>query len=80
MVKAVTRFDAIEFLNEFQRNHDNQAKARSRKVSALRSFYKYLNVSAEKIVEDPIVLLKACLFEQHLADIKMFCVLDKKCY
>ena len=54
LVKAVTRFDAMEFLSEFQRNHDNQAKARSRKVSALRSFYKYLSVSAGKIAEDPM--------------------------
>ncbi|HPR39785.1 MAG TPA: tyrosine recombinase XerC [Oscillospiraceae bacterium] len=54
MVKAVTRFDAMEFLSEFQRNHDNQAKARSRKVSALRSFYKYLSVSTGKIAEDPM--------------------------
>ncbi|HNW03917.1 MAG TPA: tyrosine recombinase XerC [Oscillospiraceae bacterium] len=53
-VKAATRFDAMEFLSEFQRNHGNDAKARSRKVSALRSFYKYLTVSAGKITEDPM--------------------------
>lgn len=53
-VKAATRFDAMEFLSEFQRNHGNDAKARSRKISALRSFYKYLMVSAGKITENPM--------------------------
>ena len=48
----------MEFLSEFQRNHDNQAKARSRKVSAIRSFYKYLTVSAGKLTENPMLNLE----------------------
>lgn len=66
MVKAVTRFDAMEFLSEFQRNHDNQAKARSRKVSALRSFYKYLTVSAGKITENPMLNLETPSLKKSL--------------
>ena len=54
LIKNATRIDAMEFLSEFQTNHNNQAKARSRKVSALRSFYKYLTVSAGKLLENPM--------------------------
>lgn len=54
LVKNATRIDAMEFLSEFQTNHNNQAKARSRKVSAIRSFYKYLTVSAGKLLENPM--------------------------
>ena len=58
LIKNATRQDAMEFLSEFQRNHDNQAKARSRKVSAIRSFYKYLTVSAGKLIENPMLNLE----------------------
>lgn len=58
LIKNATRQDAMEFLSEFQRNHDNQAKARSRKVSAIRSFYKYLTVSAGKLTENPMLNLE----------------------
>lgn len=58
LIKTATRQDAMEFLSEFQRNHDNQAKARSRKVSAIRSFYKYLTVSAGKLTENPMLNLE----------------------
>lgn len=54
LIKNATRLDAMEFLAEFQQNHDNHAKARSRKVSAIRSFYKYLNVSIGKLSENPM--------------------------
>ena len=58
LIKNATRQDAMEFLSEFQRNQDNQAKARSRKVSAIRSFYKYLTVSAGKLTENPMLNLE----------------------
>lgn len=58
LIKNATRQDAMEFLAEFQRNHNNQAKARSRKVSAIRSFYKYLTVSAGKLTENPMLNLE----------------------
>lgn len=54
LIQNATRLDAMEFLAEFQQNHDNHAKARSRKVSAIRSFYKYLNVSVGKLSENPM--------------------------
>ena len=58
LIKNATRIDAMRFLSEFQRNHDNEAKARSRKVSAIRSFYKYLTVSSGKLPENPMLNLE----------------------
>lgn len=58
LIKNATRTDAMRFLSEFQRNHDNEAKARSRKVSAIRSFYKYLTVSSGKLSENPMLHLE----------------------
>ncbi len=58
LIKNATRNDAVRFLYEFQQNHDNQAKARSRKVSAIRSFYKYLTVSSDKLSENPMLNLE----------------------
>lgn len=58
LVKNATRMDAMEFLAEFQTNHGNQAKTRSRKVSAIRSFYKYLTVSSGKLLENPMINLE----------------------
>ncbi len=58
LIKNATRIDAMRFLSEFQRNHDNESKARSRKVSAIRSFYKYLTVSSGKLPENPMLNLE----------------------
>ncbi len=58
LIKNATRSDAMRFLYEFQRNHDNEAKARSRKVSAIRSFYKYLTVSSGKLPENTMLNLE----------------------
>ena len=58
LIKNATKLDAMEFLAEFQTKHQNQAKARSRKVSAIRSFYKYLTVSSGKLIENPMLNLE----------------------
>ena len=58
MIKNATKLDAMEFLAEFHTKHQNQAKARSRKVSAIRSFYKYLTVSSGKLIENPMLNLE----------------------
>ena len=66
LIKNATRIDAMRFLSEFQRNHDNEAKARSRKVSALRSFYKYLTVSSGKLSENPMLNLETPKLKKSL--------------
>ena len=58
LIENATKLDAMEFLAEFQTKHQNQAKARSRKVSAIRSFYKYLTVSSGKLIENPMLNLE----------------------
>lgn len=58
LIKNATKLDAMEFLSEFKSEHDNHDKARSRKVSAIRSFYKYLTVSSGKLLENPMLNLE----------------------
>ncbi|MBQ7875651.1 MAG: tyrosine recombinase XerC [Oscillospiraceae bacterium] len=66
LIKKATRYDAMRFLSEFKRNHDNEAKARSRKVSAIRSFYKYLTVSSGKLSENPMLNLETPKLKKSL--------------
>lgn len=66
LIRNATRLDAMEFLAEFQQNHDNHAKARSRKVSAIRSFYKYLNVSVGRLSENPMQNLETPALRKSL--------------
>lgn len=66
LIKNATRHDAIRFLYEFQRNHDNEAKARSRKVSAIRTFYKYLTNSTDKLEENPMLDLETPKLKKSL--------------
>lgn len=58
LIKNADRFDAMRFLSDFKENHDNKEKARSRKVSAIKSFYKYLTVSSGKLEENPMLNLE----------------------
>ena len=58
LIKNATKLDAINFLAEFKSEHSNHEKARSRKVSAIRSFYKYLTVSSGKLQENPMLNLE----------------------
>ena len=58
LIKNADRFDAMRFLSDFKENHDNKEKARSRKFSAIKSFYKYLTVSSGKLEENPMLNLE----------------------
>ena len=66
LIKNATRKKAEEFLYEFKQNHNNEAKARSRKVSAIRSFYKYLTVSSGKLTENPMLNLETPKMKKSL--------------
>ena len=56
VIRCITLSDIYEFLNFTLSQRQNNAKTRSRKVSSLRSFYKYLTTKAglleENIVKD----------------------------
>ena len=42
LLRSITLTDAYEYMNYLQRERNNQAAARSRKVSSLRGFFKYI--------------------------------------
>ena len=46
--------DVYEYLNYTMSERENNAKTRARKVSSLRSFYKYLTTKANVLEENPI--------------------------
>jgi len=52
-VGSVSTMDIYEFLHFVMKDRDNSATTRSRKISALRSFYKYLTVKVHKLEDDP---------------------------
>lgn len=54
MICTVTLSDVYEFLTYAQTDRSNGANTRSRKVSALRSFYKYLSTKTQLLEESPL--------------------------
>ena len=54
LIRSVTLSDAYAFLNFTLSANHNSAKTRSRKISALRSFYKYLTNKAGVLPENPL--------------------------
>ena len=53
-ILSVTLSDAYAYLHYLQQQRDNSAATRSRKVSALKSFYKYLNTKTMLLKENPL--------------------------
>ena len=53
-VKTVTQMDVYEFLHFTMTDQDNNANTRSRKISALRSYFKYLTVKVHKLEDNPV--------------------------
>ncbi|MCD8376702.1 MAG: tyrosine recombinase XerC [Oscillospiraceae bacterium] len=53
-VGAVTLTDVYGFINFLSRERGLGAAARARKISAIRSFYKYLTVKAKLLPENPV--------------------------
>ncbi len=53
LIKSVTFTDILIFLNYCQSERKNQAEARARKTTSLRTFFRYLKVKANKISADP---------------------------
>lgn len=53
-IKTVTISDAYAFLTYCKNSRGNDAASRSRKVSSLRGFFKYLSVKTKQIEENPM--------------------------
>lgn len=58
LLHRITLSDVYEYLNYTLSTRENNAKTRSRKVSSLRSFFKYLTVKAGVLVENPVLNLE----------------------
>ena len=54
IVSSVSLTDVYSFMNFLSRDRGLGAPARARKISAIRSFYKYLTVKAKLIPENPM--------------------------
>ncbi len=55
LLACVTLTDVYDFMNFLSRDRGLGAPARARKISAIRSFYKYLTVKAKLIPENPLL-------------------------
>lgn len=55
LLASVTLTDVYDFMNFLSRDRGLGAPARARKISAIRSFYKYLTVKAKLIPENPLL-------------------------
>ena len=53
-ISTVTLSDVYRFLDYTLSERQNNAKTRSRKVSAIRSFFNYLTVKENKLTENPV--------------------------
>lgn len=54
LLKTVTSLDIYEYLHFVMRDRDNNANTRARKVSSLRSYFKYLTTKVHKLENDPV--------------------------
>lgn len=54
LIKQVKLLDVYEYLNFVMQEKNNSAKARARKVSSIRGFFKYLTVNLRVIKENPV--------------------------
>jgi len=53
-IREITLSDVYAFLNYTMSQRENQSKARARKVSSIRSFFKYLTTKAGLLGENPV--------------------------
>ena len=71
-IKKITLLDAYEYLNFVMEKNNNSAKARARKISSIRGFFKYLTVNLRVMKENPVENLEMP-FTVNDIGIKFFC-------
>lgn len=54
LLKSVTSLDIYEYLHFVMKDRENNPNTRARKVSSLRSYYKYLTTKVHKLDNDPV--------------------------
>ena len=65
-IRSITLSDVYEYLNYTMSERENNAKTRARKVSSLRSFFKYLTTKAHILEENPIQELEIPALKKSL--------------
>lgn len=65
-IKTITLDDAYNFLVYCKNERDNSAVSRSRKISCLRGFFKYLSVQMKLLDENPLEELSLPKIEKNL--------------
>jgi len=65
-IGSVTLSDVYRYMNFLQNTRKNGAAARSRKVSSLRTFFKYLTVTTGMLKENPILQLETPKIKKSL--------------
>ena len=66
LVGSVTTMDIYEYLHYVMSECDNNAKTRSRKIAALRSYFKYLTIKTQKLDKDPVKNLEVPALKKSL--------------
>lgn len=66
VISNITLMDAYEFLHYVSTDRSNNAKTRSRKVSAIRMFFKYLTNNLKLLKENPVENLETPSVKQSL--------------
>jgi site-specific recombinase XerD len=54
LVQSVTTLDVYEYLHFVMKDRNNNPNTRARKVSSLRSYFKYLTTKVHKLKNDPV--------------------------
>lgn len=65
-IRTIKLSDLYEYLSFINTTRDNEARSRSRKVSSLKSFYKYLSDKAGLLEENPTIKLEMPKLRQTL--------------
>lgn len=58
-IRSISLYEAYGFLSYCRSERDNESAARARKVSAIRLFFRFLNVQAKVLDENPMQELEA---------------------
>jgi site-specific recombinase XerD len=66
LIRTVTLLDLYEYMNFLGSDRSLKARSRARKVASLRSFFKYLNVKAKLIDDDPAKYLDSPQLKKSL--------------
>ncbi len=65
-ISKVTTMEVYEYLHYVMKDRENSAATRSRKISALRSYFKYLTVKSRKLSFDPVKDLEVPALKKSL--------------